>query len=110
MVMPHTSAFVAELGIHLENRLKAGTKRPPLSTPRADAFTCKSGTQAARPTPASMVARLRCSPTATQIEGEINTPAGKVPHVAVHALTEAEIPAIVAAFAQGAKNAIVARL
>ena len=48
------------------------------------------------------------SSTATAIEGEIDTPAGKVPHAVPHALTTEEITQIVAAFAQGAKNAIAA--
>ena len=48
------------------------------------------------------------SSTAIAIEGEVHTPEGKLPNVAAHALTEEEIPAIVAAYAQGAKNAIEA--
>jgi N-ethylmaleimide reductase len=48
------------------------------------------------------------SSSATAIEGEIHTPAGKVPHALPHALTAEEIPAIVAAFATAAKSAIAA--
>jgi N-ethylmaleimide reductase len=48
------------------------------------------------------------SSSAIAIEGDIQTPAGKLPHAVPHALSLEEIPAIVAAYAQGAKNAIAA--
>src|SRR3546814_3613798 len=48
------------------------------------------------------------SSSATAIEGEIHTPQGKVPHAVPRPLTVEEIPGIVAAFAQGARNAIAA--
>jgi len=48
------------------------------------------------------------SSSATPIEGEIHTPQGKVPHAVPRPLTVEEIPGIVAAFAQGARNAIAA--
>jgi N-ethylmaleimide reductase len=48
------------------------------------------------------------SSSATAIEGDIHTPVGKLPHAVPRALTPEEIPAIVAAYAQGAKNAIAA--
>ena len=46
--------------------------------------------------------------SASAIEGDTHTPKGKVPQAVPHALKAEEIPAIVAAYAQGAKNAIAA--
>ena len=48
------------------------------------------------------------SASAIAIDGDIHTPGGKVPHAVPHALGTQEIADIVAAFAQGAKNAIAA--
>jgi N-ethylmaleimide reductase len=48
------------------------------------------------------------SSTAVAIEGDTHTQNGKVPNAVPQALTAEEIPAIVAAYAQGAKNAIAA--
>ena len=108
MVAPHTSAFVAEPGIYSEAQI-AGWKKV------TEAVHAKGGRiflqiwhagRAAHPDINGGTASV--SSTATPIEGQIHTPAGQVPHAAAHVLTEAEIPAIVAAFAQGAKNAIAA--
>ena len=108
MVMPQTSAFVAEPGIYSEAQIK-GWKQV------TAAVHAKGGRiflqiwhagRAAHPDLNGGAASV--SSTATPIEGEIQTLAGPVPHASAHVLTEAEIPAIVAAFAQGAKNAIAA--
>jgi N-ethylmaleimide reductase len=108
MVMPNTSAFVAEPGIYSAAQIEGWKKT-------TDAVHAKGGRiflqiwhagRAAHPAINGDVPTV--SSTDTPIEGEIHTPAGKVPHAAAHVLTEAEIPAIVAAFAQGAKNAIEA--
>ena len=108
MVSEGTSAFVAEPGIYSAEQIEAWKK---VTT----AVHAKGGRifmqiwhagRAAHPDINGGVRTV--SSTATAIEGEISTPAGKVPHAVPHALTTEEIPQIVAAFAQGAKNAIAA--
>jgi N-ethylmaleimide reductase len=108
MVAPNTSAFINEPGIYNEAQITAWKKV-------TDAVHAKGGRifmqiwhagRAAHPDINGGVATV--SSCATAIEGEIHTPGGKVPHAVPHALTEEEIPAIVAAYAQGAKNAIAA--
>jgi N-ethylmaleimide reductase len=108
MVAPQTSAFVAEPGIYSDEQIAAWKQV-------TDAVHAKGGRifmqiwhagRAAHPDINGGAPTV--SSTATPIEGEIHTPAGKVPHAAARVLSEAEIPAIVAAFAQGAKNAIAA--
>ena len=108
MVSEGTSAFVAEPGIYSAEQIEAWKK---VTT----AVHAKGGRifmqiwhagRAAHPDINGGVRTV--SSTATAIEGEISTPAGKVPHAVPHALTAEEITQIVAAFAQGAKNAIAA--
>ena len=108
MVSEGTSAFVAEPGIYSAEQIEAWKK---VTT----AVHAKGGRifmqiwhagRAAHPDINGGVRTV--SSTATAIEGEISTPAGKVPHAVPHALTTEEITQIVAAFAQGAKNAIAA--
>jgi N-ethylmaleimide reductase len=108
MVQEGTSAFVAEPGVYSEAQI-AGWKKT------TDAVHAKGGRifmqiwhagRAAHPGINGGVRTVSSSTLA--IEGEIHTPAGKVPHVVPHALSVEEIKDIVAAFAQGAKNAIAA--
>jgi N-ethylmaleimide reductase len=108
MVAPGTSAFVNEPGIYSDAQIAAWKKV-------TDAVHAKGGRiymqiwhagRAAHPDMNDGASTV--SSSATAIEGDIDTPKGKVPHAVPHALTAEEIPAIVAAYAQGAKNAIVA--
>lgn len=108
MVAPNTSAFINEPGIYNAAQITAWKKV-------TDAVHAKGGRifmqiwhagRAGHPDINGGVATV--SSSATAIEGEIHTPQGKVPHAVPHALTAEEIPAIVAAYAQGAKNAIAA--
>ena len=108
MVSEGTSAFVAEPGIYSAEQIEAWKK---VTT----AVHAKGGRifmqiwHAGRAAHPNINGGMRTvSSTATAIEGEIDTPAGKVPHAVPHALTTEEITQIVAAFAQGAKNAIAA--
>ena len=108
MVSEGTSAFVAEPGIYSAEKIEAWKK---VTT----AVHAKGGRifmqiwHAGRAAHPNINGGMRTvSSTATAIEGEIDTPAGKVPHAVPHALTTEEITQIVAAFAQGAKNAIAA--
>lgn len=108
MVSEGTSAFIAEPGVYSEAQIQAWK----LTT---DAVHAKGGRifmqiwHAGRAAHPDINAGARTvSSSATAIEGEIHTPAGKVPHAVPHALTAEEIPTIVAAFAQAASNAIAA--
>jgi N-ethylmaleimide reductase len=108
MVAPDTSAFVAEPGIYSEAQIEGWRKVTAAVHAKGGRIFLQiwHAGRAAHPSINGGVATV--SSTATPIDGEIQTPAGKVPHAAARVLTEAEIPAIVAAFAQGAKNAIAA--
>nr|WP_315239349.1 alkene reductase [uncultured Albidiferax sp.] len=108
MVAPGTSAFINEPGIYNDAQIAAWKNV-------TSAVHAKGGRifmqiwhagRAAHPDINDGVPTV--SSSATAVEGEIHTPTGKVPHAVPHALTADEIPAIVAAFAQGAKNAIAA--
>ena len=108
MVTEGTSAFIAEPGIYSAAQIEAWK----LTT---DAVHAKGGRifmqiwHAGRAAHPDINGGARSvSSSAIAIEGEISTPAGKVPHAVPHALTAEEIPAIVAAFSQAAKNAIAA--
>ena len=108
MVAEGTSAFVAEPGVYSAEQIEAWKK---VTT----AVHAKGGRifmqiwHAGRASHPDINGGVRTvSSTATAIEGEINTPTGKVPHAVPHALTLEEIPGVVAAFAQGAKNAMAA--
>lgn len=108
MVMPNTSAFVAEPGIYSQAQIEGWKKTTKAVHAKGGRIFMQiwHGGRAAHPAMNGGVTSV--SSTTTPIEGDVHTPAGKVPNAAAHALTEAEIPAIVAAFAQGAKNAIEA--
>ena len=108
MVMPNTSAFVAEPGIYSQAQIKGWKKTTAAVHAKGGRIYLQIWHAGRASNPAINGDVTTVSSTATPIDGEINTPAGTVPHAAAHALTEAEIPAIVAAYAQGAKNAIEA--
>jgi N-ethylmaleimide reductase len=108
MVSPNTSAFINEPGIYNEAQIAAWKKV-------TDAVHAKGGRifmqiwhagRAAHPDINGGVTTV--SSAAVAIEGETHTQNGKVPNAVPLALTAEDIPAIVAAYAQGAKNAIAA--
>jgi len=108
MVAPGTSAFINEPGIYTDAQIAAWKKV-------TEAVHAKGGRifmqiwhagRAAHPDMNDGAPTV--SSSATAIEGEIQTPKGKVPQAVPRALTAEEIPGIVAAYAQGAKNAIAA--
>ena len=108
MVQEGTSAFVAEPGVYSAAQIE-GWKQT------TDAVHAKGGRifmqiwHAGRAAHPDINGGARSvSSTNVAIEGDIHTPAGKVPNAVPHQLSAEEIPAIVAAFAQGAKNAIAA--
>ncbi len=106
MVLPNTSAFVAEPGIYAAAQIKGWKKTTSAVHAKGGRIYLQiwHGGRAAHPDING--GQVSVSSTAVPIEGDVQTPKGKVPNAPAHALTEAEIPAIVAAFVQGAKNAI----
>jgi N-ethylmaleimide reductase len=108
MVMPNTSAFVAEPGIYSQEQIEGWKKTTAAVHAKGGRIFMQIWHAGRAAHPGINGGAATVSSTATPVEGDIHTPAGKVPHTAAHVLTEAEIPAIVAAYAQGAKNAIEA--
>ena len=108
MVAPGTSAFINEPGIYSDAQIAAWKKV-------TDAVHAKGGRiymqiwhagRAAHPDMNDGAPTV--SSCATAIDGDIDTPKGKVPQAVPRALAADEIPAIVAAYVQGAKNDIAA--
>ena len=108
MVAPNTSAFTTEPGIYSPAQI-AGWKKV------TDAVHAKGGRifmqiwHAGRAAhPAMNGGAENVGPSAIAIDGEVHTPEGKLPNVQPRALTLEEIPSMVDAYVQGAKNAIEA--
>jgi N-ethylmaleimide reductase len=108
MVAPNTSAFVTEPGIYTAEQITAWKKV-------TDAVHAKGGRifmqiwhsgRAAHP--AMNNGAENVGPSAIAIDSEVNTPQGKQPNVQPRALSLEEIPTLVQAYVQGAKNAIEA--
>ena len=108
MVAPGTSAFINEPGIYTDAQVAAWKTV-------TDAVHAKGGRifmqiwhagRAAHPDINDGAPAV--SSSATAIKGDIHTLTGKVPYAVPHALIALEIAAVVAAYAQGAKNAIAA--
>ena len=108
MVAPGTSAFINEPGIYSAEQVEAW--KPVTAAVHAQGgrifMQIWHAGRAAHPAMNDGVETV--SSTATAIEGEVQTPQGKLPNAAPRALTADEIPAVVAAYVQGAKNAIAA--
>ncbi|MCP5282892.1 MAG: alkene reductase [Rhodoferax sp.] len=108
MVAPGTSAFAAEPGIYSPAQV-AGWKKV------TDAVHARGGRifmqiwHAGRAAhPAMNDGAENVSSSAIAIDGDVHTPKGKLPNAVPRALALEEIPTVVAAYAQGARNAIEA--
>ncbi|BBB64116.1 alkene reductase [Undibacterium sp. KW1] len=108
MVAENTSAFYAEPGIYNAEQIAAWKVV-------TDAVHAKGGKifmqiwhagRAAVPAFNNGVENV--GPSAIAIDSEVHTPDGKIPNAVPRELRLDEIPALVAAYAQGAKNAIAA--
>ena len=108
MVTPNTSAFVAEPGIYSTEQVEAWKKVTRAVHDKGGRIFLQIWHAGRAAHPAMNGGAQSVSSTNTAIEGDIQTPQGKVPQATPRALLESDIPAIVAAFAQGAKNAIAA--
>ncbi|MFZ6757593.1 alkene reductase [Undibacterium sp. Ji50W] len=108
MVAENTSAFYAEPGIYNAEQVAAWKVV-------TDAVHAKGGKifmqiwHAGRAAvPAFNNGIENVAPSAIAIDSEVQTPNGKIPNAVPRALRLDEIPALVAAYVQGAKNAIAA--
>jgi N-ethylmaleimide reductase len=108
MVAPGTSAFVAEPGIYSDAQVAAWKQVTSAVHAKGGRIFMQIWHAGRAAHPDINGGGPTVSSSATAAEGEIHTPTGKVPHAVPHALTVAEIAAIVATYAQGAKNAIAA--
>ncbi|MGJ7493346.1 alkene reductase [Variovorax sp. ZT4R33] len=108
MVAPGTSAFINEPGIYNDAQIAAWKKVTAAVHAKGGRIFMQiwHAGRAAHPDINDGVPTV--SSAATAVEGDIHTLTGEVPHAVPRALAAEEIPAIVAAFAQGAKNAIAA--
>jgi N-ethylmaleimide reductase len=108
MVTPNTSAFVAEPGIYSTEQVEAWKKVTDAVHDKGGRIFLQIWHAGRAAHPAMNGGAQSVSSTNIAIEGDIQTPQGKVPQATPRALLEIDIPAIVAAFAQGAKNAMAA--
>ncbi|MDO5653415.1 MAG: alkene reductase [Brachymonas sp.] len=107
MVMPNTSAFATEPGIYNDAQVQAWKQV-------TDAVHAKGGKIVLQIWHAGRAAHpawnddtVPVSSGSVALSGDKGTPDGsRQPHAVPHTLAEHEIPAIVEAFAQGAKNAM----
>ena len=108
MVAPNTSAFMAEPGIYSDEQVQAWKKITSAVHAKGGRIFMQIWHPGRAAHPAINGGAETVSSSAMAIEGEIYTPQGKVPHAVPRALRADEIPGIVAAFVQAAKNAIAA--
>lgn len=108
MVAPGTSAFINEPGIYSAEQVDAWKQVTAAVHAKGGLIFMQIWHAGRAAHPAMNDGAHTVSSTATAIEGEVATPQGKLPNAVPHALTVDEIPAVVAAYVQGAKNAIAA--
>jgi N-ethylmaleimide reductase len=108
MVAPNTSAFYAEPGIYSDAHIAAWKKVTSAVHAKGGRIFMQIWHAGRAAHPGLNDGAHTVSSCATAIEGEIQTPAGKVPQAVPHPLTTDQIADTVAAYAQGAKNAIAA--
>jgi N-ethylmaleimide reductase len=108
MVKEGTSAFVAEPGVYSAEQIEGWKKTTAAVHAKGGRIFMQIWHAGRAAHPDINAGQPTVSASALAIEGEIHTPGGKVPHALPHALAADDIPGIVAAYAQGAKNAIAA--
>jgi N-ethylmaleimide reductase len=105
MVMENTSAFYAEPGIYSAAQIEAWKKTTAAVHAKGGRIFMQIWHAGRAAHPDLNGGHPTVSSSAIAIEGDIQTPAGKVPQAVPQALSVEEIASIVAAFAQAAKNA-----
>ena len=108
MIAENISAFVSEPGIYNAAQVEAWKQTTSAVHAKGGKIFMQIWHAGRAAHPAINGGTPIVSSSAIALSGETHTPEGKLPNAVPHALTEAEIPAIVQAFAQAAKNAIAA--
>lgn len=108
MVAENTSAFASEPGIYNEAQIKAWQVVTKAVHDKGGKIVMQIWHSGRASHPLNNDGAESVAPSAIAIEGEVHTKGGKAHNVVPRALRLDEIPALVQAYAQGAKNAIAA--
>ena len=108
MIAENTSAFVNEPGIYNAAQIEAWKATTQAVHAKGGKVFMQIWHAGRAAHPAMNGGAAVVSSSAIGLTGEALTPEGKLPNAVPHALSEAEIAAIVQTFAQAAKNAIAA--
>lgn len=108
MVAEGTSAFINEPGIYSEAQIAAWKKTTAAVHAKGGRIFMQIWHSGRAAHPAINAGKTSVSSSASAIEGDVHTPNGKEPNAVPRALTIDEIPSMVAAYVQGARNAIAA--
>ncbi|RQO57951.1 alkene reductase [Paucibacter sp. KBW04] len=108
MIAPGTSAFNSEPGIYSAAQIEAWKQVTAAVHAKGGRIFMQIWHAGRAAHPAMNEGAENVSASAIAIEGEVHTPQGKLPNALPRALRLDEIPALVAAYAQAARNAIAA--
>ncbi|MFZ6871791.1 alkene reductase [Undibacterium sp. Di27W] len=108
MVAENTSAFYSEPGIYNAEQIAAWKLVTEAVHAKGGKIFMQIWHAGRAAVPAFNNGVENVGPSAIAIDGEVHTPNGKIPNAVPRELRIDEIPALVAAYAQGAKNAIAA--
>lgn len=108
MVAENTSAFYAEPGIYNAEQVTAWKQVTEAVHAKGGKIFMQIWHAGRAAVPAFNNGVENVGPSAIAIDSEVHTPNGKIPNAVPRELRLDEIPALVAAYAQGAKNAIAA--
>ncbi|MFZ6641846.1 alkene reductase [Undibacterium sp. TC4M20W] len=108
MVAENTSAFYAEPGIYNAEQIAAWKLVTEAVHAKGGKIFMQIWHAGRAAVPAFNNGVENVGPSAIAIDSEVHTPDGKIPNAVPRELRLDEIPALVAAYAQGAKNAIAA--
>lgn len=108
MVMPNTSAFVSEPGIYSDEQVTAWKQTTEAVHAAGGKIFLQIWHAGRAAHPLMNDGAENVAPSAIAIDGEVHTPEGKSANVQPRELRDDELPGIVAAFKQGALNAIAA--
>lgn len=108
MIAPGTSAFNAEPGIYSAEQIEAWQQVTAAVHAKGGRIFLQIWHAGRAAHPAMNEGAENVSASAIAIEGEVHTPQGKLPNAVPRALRIDEIPALVEAYAQAARNAIAA--
>ncbi|KAF0697430.1 Aste57867_11910 [Aphanomyces stellatus] len=106
MILPKTSAFTGEPGLYNAGQIAAWKSVTDAVHANGGKIFCQIWHAGRAAHPAMNDGEEPVSASAIAIEGDVNTPKGKVPHAVPRALRTDEIPSIIQAFATAAKVAV----